>query len=110
MRKWRRRVAEHRLEAVIGRILESRPTDGIHRSSRGKAEASGPPAGTVRRIWWVFGLQLHRVETLELPTGPDVVAEDGDVVGRHLAVPKRALAPCPDGNGRLQARARTQVR
>ena len=99
--KWRRRFAEQRLEglwdeprsgtprtiedarieAVIVRTLETKPSDATHWSSRGMARASGLSVSTVQRIWRAFGLQPHRLETFKLSTDPNFVAKVRDVVG-----------------------------
>ena len=91
-----RTIGDDRIEAVIGRTLESLPPDGTHWSSRGMAKASGLSVGTVQRIWRAFGLQPHRVETFKLSTDPDFVAKVRDVVGLYLAPPDRALVLCVD--------------
>jgi transposase len=105
--KWRRRFAEHRLdglrdeprsgtprtvedariEAMIVRTLETKPSDATHWSSRGMARASRLSVSTVQRIWRAFGLQPHRLDTFKLSTDPDFVAKVRDVVGSTWSRP-----------------------
>ncbi len=60
-----RSIEDERIEAVIVRTLESTPADATHWSSRGMARASGLSVSTVQRVWRAFGLQPHRMETLQ---------------------------------------------
>ena len=126
--KWRRRFAEHRLEglwdeprsgtprtiedarieAVIVRTLETKPSDATHWSSRGMARASGLSVSTVQRIWRAFGLQPHRLETFKLSTDPNFVAKVRDVVGLYVAPPERAIVLCVDEKSQIQALDRSQ--
>lgn len=126
--KWRRRFAEHRLEAlwdeprsgmsrtvedtrieaVIVPSLETKPPDATHWSSRGMARASGLSVSTVQRIWRTFGLQPHRLETFRLSTDPDFVARVRDVVGLYVAPPERAVVLCVDEKSQIQALDRNQ--
>src|SRR5665213_952795 len=126
--KWRRRFAEHRLEglrdeprsgtprtvedarieAVIVRTLETKPSDATHWSSRSMARASGLSVSTVQRIWRAFGLQPHRLETFKLSTDPDFVAKVRDVVGLYVAPPERAIVLCVDEKSQIQALDRSQ--
>lgn len=126
--KWRRRFAEHRLEglwdeprsgtprtiedarieAVIVRTLETKPSDVTHWSSREMARASGLSVSTVQRIWRAFGLQPHRLETFKLSTDPNFVAKVRDVVGLYVAPPERAIVLCVDEKSQIQALDRSQ--
>jgi len=126
--KWRRRFAEHRLEglldeprsgtprtiedarieALIVRTLETKPSDATHWSSRSMARSSGLSVSTVQRIWRAFGLQPHRLETFKLSTDPDFVAKVRDIVGLYVAPPERAVVLCVDEKSQIQALDRSQ--
>jgi HTH-like domain len=60
-----RSIDDARIEAVIVHMLESQPPNATHWSSRGMAKASGLSVSSVQRIWRVFGLQPHRLETFK---------------------------------------------
>jgi hypothetical protein len=58
---------------------------------------------TVHRIWSVFGLQPHRVETFKLSPDPLFVEKVRDIVGLYLSPPERAVVLCVDEKSQVQA-------
>jgi hypothetical protein len=62
----------------------------------------------VSRIWRVFALQPHRVETFKLSADPFFVEKVRDIVGLYLNPPQRALALCVDEKSQIQALDRTR--
>jgi transposase len=128
VRTWRERFAEHRLaglsdeprcgaprqidddriEEIVVRTLETKPTDATHWSTRDMARASGVSASSVHRIWRAFSLQPHRSETFKLSTDPQFVEKVRDIVGLYLDPPDKALVICVDEKSQIQALDRTQ--
>jgi len=56
------------------------------------ARHSGISTSSVGRIWRVFGLQPHRVETFKLSTNPLFVDKVRDIVGLYLNPPDRSCS------------------
>lgn len=128
VRTWRERFAEHRLdglddeprcgaprkigddriEAIVVKTLEEKPTASTHWSTRGMAKASGVSTSTVQRIWRAFSLQPHRSETFKLSTDPQFVEKVRDIVGLYLSPPQNAVVVCVDEKSQIQALDRTQ--
>jgi transposase len=98
-----RTVTDADVERVIVATLETRPPDATHWSTRSMAAHTGLSASTVRRIWSVFGLQPHRVETWKLSRDPQFIDKVRDVVGLYLDPPERALVLGVDEKSQIQA-------
>jgi len=103
-----RKIGDDRIEEIVTRTLEAKPTNATHWSTRGMARASGVSASSVHRIWRAFSLQPHRVETFKLSTDPQFVEKVRDIVGLYLNPPERALVLCVDEKSQIQALDRTQ--
>jgi transposase len=101
-----RTIGDERVEAVIVKTLESKPTDATHWSTRSMAEAMGMSQASISRIWRAFGLQPHRAESFKLSTDPLFVEKVRDVVGLYLDPPERAVVLCVDEKSQIQALAR----
>ena len=126
-RRWRNRLAEHRLdglldeprpgqprtvtdeqvEEVIVKTLEATPKDATHWSTRSMAAEVGLTQSAVHRIWKAFGLQPHRQDSWKLSKDPQFVAKVRDVVGLYLNPPERAVVLCVDEKSQIQALDRT---
>ena len=126
--KWRRRFVERRLEGlfdeprpgakrtitddkvevVIVKTLEEKPTDATHWSTRSMAEATGMSQTAVSKIWRAFGLQPHRAESFKLSTDPQFIEKVRDIVGLYLDPPERAVVLCTDEKSQIQALNRFQ--
>lgn len=126
--KWRRRFEAHRLaglsdapragrprvvnderiQDVIDRVRQSKPTAATHWSVRTMSQASGVPPTTVHRIWRAFGLKPHLEATFKLSTDPNFVEKVRDVVGLYMNPPDRALVLSVDEKSQIQALNRTQ--
>src|SRR3954447_15657385 len=127
VRKWRGRVAEHRLdgltdeprpgqprkitdaqvEEVIVRTLETTPKDATHWSTRSMAREVGLTQSAVLRIWRAFGLQPHCQDAWKLSKDPLFIEKVRDVVGLYLNPPERAVVLCVDEKSQIQALDRT---
>ncbi len=103
-----RKIGDDRIEAIVVKTLETKPTDATHWSTRGMAKSSGVSTSTVHRIWRAFSLQPHRSETFKLSTDPQFVEKVRDIVGLYLSPPQNALVICVDEKSQIQALDRTQ--
>jgi transposase len=103
-----RKIGDDRVEAIVVKTLEEKPTGATHWSTRDMAKASGVSASSVQRIWRAFSLQPHRTETFKLSTDPQFVEKVRDIVGLYLDPPDKALVICVDEKSQIQALDRTQ--
>lgn len=103
-----RKIGDDRIEAIVVKTLETKPTDATHWSTRGMARSSGVSTSTVHRIWKAFSLQPHRTETFKLSTDPQFVEKVRDIVGLYLSPPQNAVVVCVDEKSQIQALDRTQ--
>lgn len=75
--------------------LESASPQGdTHWSTRSMAAATGMSQSAISRIWRVFGLKPHVVQTWKLSTDPEFVDKVRDVVGLYMSPPQNALVLC----------------
>ena len=74
-----RTVGDAEIEKVIVRMLESKPKEATHWSTRSMAQESGLSHMTIRRMWNAFGLEPHRSETFKLSTDPQFVEKVRDI-------------------------------
>jgi len=103
-----RKIGDDRIDEIVTKTLEAKPTDATHWSTRDMAKASGVSASSVHRIWRAFSLQPHRTETFKLSTDPQFVEKVRDIVGLYLDPPEKALVICVDEKSQIQALDRTQ--
>jgi transposase len=103
-----RKIGDDRIEAIVVKTLETKPSDATHWSTRGMAKATGVSTSTVNRIWRAFSLQPHRSETFKLSTDPQFVEKVRDIVGLYLSPPQNAIIVCVDEKSQIQALDRTQ--
>ncbi|MBI2776704.1 MAG: helix-turn-helix domain containing protein [Chloroflexi bacterium] len=57
-----RTIGVERVEAVITKTLEQKPTDATHWLTRSMARRKGMSQSSISRIWQAFGLQPQRTE------------------------------------------------
>ncbi len=103
-----RTITDARVEDVVTKTLESKPTNATHWSTRGMARHTGLSQTAVSRIWRAFGLKPHRAETFKLSADPYFVEKVRDVVGLYLDPPDRAVVLSVDEKSGTQALDRTQ--
>ncbi len=103
-----RKIGDDRIEAIIVKTLEEKPSNATHWSTRGMAKASGVSTSSVHRIWRAYCLQPHRTETFKLSADPQFVEKVRDIVGLYLNPPEKALVVCVDEKSQIQALDRTQ--
>ena len=103
-----RKLTDDRVEEVVTRTLETKPTAATHWSNRSMAKATGLSREAIRRIWRAFELKPHRCETSKLSSDPFFVEKVRDIVGLYLNPPDRAIILCIDEKSQVQALDRTQ--
>jgi transposase len=104
-----RSIDDEKIMEVVNKTLSTKPKNATHWSTRSMAKEAGLSADSIIRIWHVFGLQPHRVETFKLSTDPQFVEKVRDVVGLYLNPPDRALVLSVDEKSQIQALDRTQL-
>lgn len=127
--RWRRRFAERGLagierdlprggrkpivrnqltrEIVRMTTLET-PKDATHWSTRSLAKVLGCDHTLVHRVWRIYGLKPHLVNTFKVSNDPFFTEKVIDVVGLYLDPPEHALVLCVDEKSQIQALDRTQ--
>ena len=103
-----RTITDARVEEVITKTLETKPSNATHWSTRGMAKHTGLSQTAISRIWRAFGLKPHRAETFKLSADPYFVEKVRDVVGLYLHPPDRAVVLSVDEKSGTQALDRTQ--
>jgi transposase len=103
-----RTITDEKVEAVIIKTLEEKPSDATHWSTRSMAKAMGMSQTSISLIWRAFGLQPHRAETFKLSTDPLFIDKLYDVCGLYLDPPERAVVLCVDEKSQIQALNRFQ--
>jgi transposase len=108
-RPGRPRTVTSEIEAeVVRKMLEDKPPEGTHWSSRLLGDVMGIHHSQVSRIWAAHRLKPHRVRYFKLSTDPGFVDKLRDVVGLYVAPPERAIVFCFDEKSQIQALDRTQ--
>lgn len=103
-----RTITDARVEEVVTKTLETKPTHATHWSTRGMARTLGLSQTAVSRIWRAFGLKPHLHESFKFSTDPYFVEKVRDVVGLYLSPPDRAIVLSVDEKSQVQALDRTQ--
>ena len=104
-----RSIDDEKVMEVVNKTLSTKPRNATHWSTRSMAKETGLSGDSIVRIWHVFGLQPHRVETFKLSTDPQFIEKVRDVVGLYLNPPERALVLSVDEKSQIQALDRTQL-
>ena len=102
-----RKLSDAQIEAVLTKMLESKPSDATHWSTRSLARATGLNQTAVSRIWRAFALQPQRSENFKLSPDPLFIDKVRDIVGLYLNPPEHALVLCVDEKSQIQALERT---
>ena len=79
-----RTIDDARVDAVIAKTLEEKPSNATHWSTRSMAREAKLSQTAISRIWRAFGLQPHRQETLKFSTDPLFVEKTRDIVGLYV--------------------------
>ena len=97
-----RTVSDTHVEEVITKTLESTPHNATHWSTQEMAEKIGMSTSTVSRIWRIFELKPHRIETFKLSKDPRFIEKVRDIVGLYMSPPERAVVLCVDEKSQIQ--------
>lgn len=103
-----RTISDEQVQQVVNQVLQSKPDDANHWSTRRMSRESGLSAASVMRIWHAFGIKPCLEKTFKLSTDPLFVDKVHDIVGLYLNPPERALVLCVDEKSQIQALNRTQ--
>ncbi len=103
-----RSMTDEQVQDVVNQVLQSKPEDASHWSTRSMSQATGISPASVMRIWHAFGLKPHLEKTFKLSTDPLFVDKVHDIVGLYLNPPDKALVLCIDEKSQIQALNRTQ--
>ena len=100
-------ISDEQIERIITKTLEETPGRDTHWSTRSMAAATGMSQSAISRIWRVFGLKPHTVQTWKLSTEALFVDKVRDIVGLYLSPPDNALVLAVDEKSQIQAIDRT---
>ncbi len=103
-----RTVSDEKVEAIVVKVLESKPKNATHWSTRLMARDAKVSQTTVVRIWHAFGLKPHLEGPFKLSTDPYFIEKVRDIVGLYMNPPERALVLSVDEKSQVQALDRTQ--
>jgi transposase len=103
-----RTVAADKVQEIVHKTTQEKPTAATHWSTRTMAVAVGVSAATVRRIWHANGLKPHLSRTFKVSKDPQFAEKLEAVVGLYLNPPEHALVFCVDEKSQIQALDRTQ--
>ena len=96
-----RTITDDKVEAVVVKTLEQKPSDATHWSTRSMATAMGMSQTSISLIWRAFGLQPHRAESFKLSTDPLFIDKVKDIVALYLDPPERAVVLCVDEKSQI---------
>ena len=103
-----RSLGDERVAELINTVLHTKPSNATQWSVRTCAQHTGISRSTVHRVFKLFGLQPHRVDTFKLSNDPFFVEKVRDIVGLYLNPPDSALVLAVDEKSQIQALNRTQ--
>jgi transposase len=103
-----RSLEDERVAELINTVLHTKPSNATQWSVRTCAQHTGISRSTVHRVFKMFGIQPHRVETFKLSNDPFFVDKVRDIVGLYLNPPDSALVLAVDEKSQIQALNRTQ--
>jgi putative transposase len=99
---------DDRVARMLRTVVQTRPKDATHWTTRRVAAKTGISKSTVQRYFALFGVQPHRTRSFKLSPDPFFVEKVRDIVGLYLNPPDKALVLCVDEKSQIQALERTQ--
>jgi transposase len=93
---------------IVRKTTQETPSDATHWSTRTMAKAVGTSRSMVQRVWQMYGLKPHLVNTFKVSNDRHFVEKTFDVTGLYLDPPEHALVLCVDEKSQIQALDRTQ--
>jgi len=103
-----RTITDEQVQQVVNQVLQGKPDDASHWSTRRMSRETGLSPASIMRIWHAFGIKPHLEKTFKLSTNPLFVDKVHDIVGLYLNPPDKALVLCVDEKSQIQALNRTQ--
>jgi transposase len=97
-----------KVQEVVSKTTQEKPTNATHWSTRTMAEASGLSEKSVRRIWHKHGLKPHLSRTFKVSNDLEFAEKLEAIVGLYLNPPEHAIVLCADEKSQIQALDRTQ--
>jgi transposase len=101
-------ITSAKVQEVIRKTTQEKPTNATHWSTRTMAEAAGLSEKSVRRIWHKHGLKPHLSRTFKVSNDPQFAEKLEAILGLYLNPPEHALVLCADEKSQIQALDRTQ--
>lgn len=99
---------DDRIATLLNKVLQDKPKQASHWSTRLASQETGISKSTVQRYLHLFGVQPHRSKSFKLSTDPFFVEKVRDIVGLYLNPPDKALVLCVDEKSQIQAIERSQ--
>ena len=93
---------------IVRMTTQETPPDATHWSRRSLAKVLGCDHTLVHRVWKMYGLKPHLVNSFKVSNDPLFAEKLVDVVGLYLDPPEHALVLCVDEKSQIQALDRTQ--
>lgn len=93
---------------IVRKTTQETPPDATHWSTRTLAKAIGTNRSMVQRVWQMYGLKPHLVNTFKVSNDRHFAEKVIDVTGLYLDPPEHALVLCVDEKSQIQALDRTQ--
>jgi transposase len=93
---------------IVRKTRMETPPDATHWSTRTLAKALGTNRSMVQRVWNLYDIKPHLVNTFKVSNDPRFEEKLVDVVGLYLDPPEHALVLCVDEKSQIQALDRTQ--
>jgi len=101
-------VRDQLASKIVRITTQETPKDATHWSTRTLAKRVGCDHTLVHRVWQIFGLKPHLVNTFKVSNDRHFAEKVIDVVGLYLDPPEHALVLCVDEKSQIQALDRTQ--
>ena len=100
-------ISESKVAKIVETVLEKKPRNATHWSSRDLASRHGVSFSSVQRILRAHNLQPHRVQNFKFSADPKFVEKLRDIVGLYMAPPTNAIVLSVDEKSSVQALERT---
>ena len=100
-------ISDSKVAKIVETVLEKKPRNATHWSSRDLASRHGVSFSSIQRILRAHNLQPHRVQNFKFSKDPKFVETLRDIVGLYMAPPTNAIVLSVDEKSSVQALERT---
>ncbi|RMO12965.1 ISPsy1 transposase [Pseudomonas cichorii] len=76
-----RTISNEQVQQVVNQVLQGKPDDSSHWSTRHMSRETGLSPASIMRIWHAFGIKPHLEKTFKFSTDPLFVDKVHDIVG-----------------------------